>query len=274
MTQAEAAEVLGVSAKTVQRRLNRAPAASGGATGRPPARRRVDRANRSDACPARCGRSACRGQARDGAGRIPRWPAIRGCEQLLEEILDSRAHSGGGLPACPELLPEVRGRLRQTARARGRARLRCSRRRDHADGDPSRAAGRPIRRRSRAMRWRRCSAAAAWASSTRPGTCASTASSPSRCCIAGAYAGPHERARFQREAEAVASLRHAEHRAGLRRGRPRGLPVLHDGAPRGGQPGPGPGGHAAAGPPGGRARWPRWPRPCRRRTRAGSCTAT
>src|SRR5215469_15760104 len=27
--------------------------------------------------------------------------------------------------------------------------------------------------------------------------------------IAGAYAGPHERARFQREAEAVASLRHA-----------------------------------------------------------------
>jgi serine/threonine-protein kinase len=27
--------------------------------------------------------------------------------------------------------------------------------------------------------------------------------------LAGAYAGPHERERFQREAEAVASLRHA-----------------------------------------------------------------
>ena len=71
--------------------------------------------------------------------------------------------------------------------------------------------------------------------------------------LAGAYAGPPERARFQREAEAVASLRHANIVAGLRRGRPRGVPVLHDGAPRRGQPGPGPGGHAAAGPPGGRA---------------------
>ena len=33
--------------------------------------------------------------------------------------------------------------------------------------------------------------------------------------IAGAYAGPPERARFQREAEAVASLRHANIVAGL-----------------------------------------------------------
>src|SRR5262249_6186902 len=42
--------------------------------------------------------------------------------------------------------------------------------------------------------------------------------------IAGAYAGPHERARFQREAEAVASLRHANivlvHDVGDHEGRP------------------------------------------------------
>ena len=56
---------------------------------------------------------------------------------------------------------------------------------------------------------------------------------------AGAYAGPHERARFQREAEVVASLRHPNIVAGLRCGRPRGLPVFHDGAPGRGQPGAG-----------------------------------
>ena len=39
LTQAEAAEVLGVSAKTVQRRLNRARAPAGGAAGRPPSGR-------------------------------------------------------------------------------------------------------------------------------------------------------------------------------------------------------------------------------------------
>jgi serine/threonine-protein kinase len=42
--------------------------------------------------------------------------------------------------------------------------------------------------------------------------------------ITGAYSGPHERARFQREAEAVASLRHAHivqvHDMGDHEGRP------------------------------------------------------
>ena len=50
--------------------------------------------------------------------------------------------------------------------------------------------------------------------------------------------------------------------------------LLHHGVRRGGQPGPEAGGHAPAGPPGRRAAWRPWPRPCRRRTRAGSSTAT
>ena len=65
-----------------------------------------------------------------------------------------------------------------------------------------------------------------------------------------------------------------EHRAGLRCGRPRGVAVLHDGAPRRGQPGRRPW-RARRSRPARRPRcWPRWPRPCRWRTRPGSCTAT
>ena len=47
-----------------------------------------------------------------------------------------------------------------------------------ARGRPRPAAGRAACRGSPATRWRRCSAAAAWASSTGRGTCASTAPSP------------------------------------------------------------------------------------------------
>ena len=69
--------------------------------------------------------------------------------------------------------------------------------------------------------------------------------------IAGAYAAPHERARFQQEAEAVASLRHAHivqvHDVGEHEGWPYFTMELLER-----QPGPGPGRHAAAGPQGGR----------------------
>ena len=76
-----------------------------------------------------------------------------------------------------------------------------------ADSDPSGQRA-PTCRGSRAMTWRRCSAAAAWASSTRPGTCRLNRLVALKMILAGAYAGPAERARFQREAEAVARLQH------------------------------------------------------------------
>ena len=92
--------------------------------------------------------------------------------------------------------------------------------------------------------------------------------------LAGAYAGPDERTRFHARSGGGGGPAACEHRAGLRRGRPGGPAVLHHGVRRGRQPGPEVGGHAAAGTPGRCAGWPRWPRPCRRRTRAASYTAT
>ena len=81
LTQAEAAEVLGVSAKTVQRRLNRVAAAAGEGAG-PTSARCVEE-----------------------AARMTDDPRV---EQLLDELLES-----GGTPeevcrSCPELLPQVR----------------------------------------------------------------------------------------------------------------------------------------------------------------------
>ena len=70
--------------------------------------------------------------------------------------------------------------------------------------------------------------------------------------LAGAYAGPHELARFQREAEAVAGLRHPNIVQVYDVGDARRVAVLHDGVRRRRQPGAKTGGHAAAGPSGGR----------------------
>ena len=136
-------------------------------------------------------------------------PARTRVQELLDEISDAGCTPEEVCSNCPELLPEVRRRWRQMCTVEAEL--------DELFPVPELAQTpipllcmrTPTCRGSRATTCRRSSAAAAWASSTRPGTCASTASSPSRCCIAGAYAGPHERARFQREAEAVASLHHA-----------------------------------------------------------------
>ena len=76
MTQVEAAEVLGVSIKTVQRRLESCAPDSIGESGRPPARPASRRANHSDRPGLRSTRRM-REQRRDGTWRIPRCRATR-----------------------------------------------------------------------------------------------------------------------------------------------------------------------------------------------------
>ena len=174
-------------------------------------------------------------------------PRVRG---LVEEILETHRTPEEVCQACPELLPEVRDRLRRLRELEAQV--------DSLFPTPGSATG-PVEPPDgrlpqipgydvQAILGRGGMGVVYKARHLRLNRVVAL-----KMLQAGAYAGPHERARFQREAEAVASLRHPNIVAGLRRGRPRGVPVFHDGAPRRGQPGAGPGGHAAAGPPGGRA---------------------
>ena len=92
--------------------------------------------------------------------------------------------------------------------------------------------------------------------------------------LAGAYAGPAERERFQREAEAVAGLRHPNivqvHDVGDADGRPYFTMEFVEGGSLAQQ--------ARRARPSRPARpprwWRRWPTPSTRPTRAGSSTAT
>ena len=171
MTQVEAAEVLGVSTKTVQRRLNRAllilsealdDLRPGGESPREPWWRFGPAWRRRSASEA--GYATAVGESRDGGRSTSASPARgdpRNRTRTPEEVCR----------ACPELLPKVRDALEAPARARGSKSTRCSRRRDRQRHRLSRR----IRRAapdSRATTSRRCSGAAAWASSTRRGTCA------------------------------------------------------------------------------------------------------
>ena len=151
LTQAEAGQVLGVSAATVNRRLNRGLQLLLEAAGRPPPVVRRDERMTDD----------------------PRL------EQLLDELLNSQAHAGRGVPLLPRAAAPGPRPLAEDAPPPGRAWTRCS---------PLRRSGARPRRlfrqrarpcpRSPATRCRGCWAAAAWASSTGRGTCASTGPSP------------------------------------------------------------------------------------------------
>ena len=105
-------------------------------------------------------------------------------QQLLDEFLDSERHPGRGLRRLPRTAAGSSRTLAADARSSRRSSTRCSRRRGLTRTPTAQRLWirRPTCRGSPAMKWRPCSAAAAWASSTRPGTCASTAPSPSRCC--------------------------------------------------------------------------------------------
>jgi tetratricopeptide (TPR) repeat protein len=134
---------------------------------------------------------------------MPCDPRVQG---LLEEILESGRTPEEVCQACPELLPQVRNRLRRVRAFESRvdAMFPTS---GGAEAPPEPLAGRlpqlpgydveamlgrggmGIVYRARHRRLNRPVAL--------------------KMLLAGSYAGAHERTRFQREAEAVASLRHA-----------------------------------------------------------------
>jgi serine/threonine-protein kinase len=131
-------------------------------------------------------------------------------QELLDEISDSGCTPEEVCDACPELLPEVRRRWRQMRILEAELDALFPTPRPVPDGDtpvpwPAGAdlpripgydleallgrGGMGVVYKARHRRLNRLVAL--------------------KMLLAGAYAGPHERARFQREAEAVASLRHA-----------------------------------------------------------------
>ena len=194
-------------------------------------------------------------------------------QELLDELSTRDATPEEVCGSCPELLPVVRDRWRQMCRARAEldalfpprpGRVRGCR--DDRQAPPLPAVpgyeveavlgrgGMGVVFRARHLRLNRVVAL--------------------KMVLAGAYAGPRERERFQREAEAVAALRHPNvvqvHDVGDV-GRPA---VLHDGVRRGGQPGPEAGRHAPAGPRGRRAGGDPGRGRRRRPTGPGSSTAT
>ena len=129
----------------------------------------------------------------DAAGRSPadqfeephhgcRSAAARGSAASL---CDFRVYPGEVLPRFPSCFPRSARRWRTDVPPQGGHPMLCFRRRGPtpAGGDSSVPwhTGNGSCRRCRAMRWRPCSAAGAWAWSTRPGNSGSTASSPSRC---------------------------------------------------------------------------------------------
>ena len=178
-------------------------------------------------------------------------------ESLVEEKLDEIADSGctpeevcGG---CPELLPEVRRRLRQMRAVEAELDAlfpvpEDSSDADHSafrptDGDLPRIPGYDVEAflgrggmgvvyKARHLRLNRLVAL--------------------KMLIAGAYAGAAERARFQREAEAVASLHHANIVPVYDVGDHEGCPYFTMELLEGGSLAQTLSRHAAAGPPGGR----------------------
>ena len=175
-------------------------------------------------------------------------------QRLLEEMLDS-----GGTPeeVC-RLVP--RAAARGPRAAGGRCCRVAGRARRAVPATPGRRAGRRGRRRTarpcRGSRATRCEAVLGrggmgvvyQARHLRLNRAVAL-----KMLLAGAYAGPAERERFRREAEAVAGLRHPNVVQVYDVGDVGRPAVLHDGVRRGRQPGPEAGGHAPAGPPGRRA---------------------
>ena len=133
-------------------------------------------------------------------------------QQLLDEISDSGCTPEEVCGACPELLPEVRRRWRQMCAVEAQLDALFPTPRPDLDPDADTPipwpAGTELPRISgydvEALLGRGGMGIVYKARHLRLNRPVAL-----KMLIAGAYAGPHERARFQREAEAVAGLRHA-----------------------------------------------------------------
>ena len=138
------------------------------------------------------------------------WLPNRWSQQLLDEISDSGRTPEEVCGACPELLPEVRRRWRQMCAVEAEldALFPVPGHGPDADTSASRHAGADLPRIPgydvEALLGRGGMGVVYKARHRRLNRPVAL-----KMLIAGAYAGPPERARFQREAEAVASLRHA-----------------------------------------------------------------
>ena len=120
MTTVEAAEVLVVSIKTVLRRLESCAADSDGGVGRTPAGRRATALEVAIGAGFR--RHVVSGGKMGGYLETPAMPGDPRVKHLLEEILESDRTPEEVCQACPELLTEVRHRLRRVRAAEGRGR--------------------------------------------------------------------------------------------------------------------------------------------------------
>jgi serine/threonine-protein kinase len=190
-------------------------------------------------------------------------------QQLLDQLLDGQATPEAVCAICPELLPAVRNRWQQMRRLRADL--------DALFPSPEQPTPRPLEwpalpqipgyeveavlgrggmgvvYKARHLRLNRTVAV--------------------KMLLAGGYAGPQELARFLREAEAEAGLRHPNivqvHDVGEHDGRPYFTMEFVEGAPWPTSCGVRP--SLPTRPP---RWWQRWPRAWRWRTRAGSSTAT
>ena len=195
-------------------------------------------------------------------------PRVR---SLLEEILESHRTPEEVCRACPELLPEVRHRLRRLRELRAQVDSllpttgsatgpsapldgRCPQVRGYDVQAMLGRGGMGVVYEARHLRLNRLVAL--------------------KMLQAGAYAGPHERARFQREAEVVAELRHPNIVQVYDVGEHEGCPFFTMELLEGGSLAQAIWRARRSRPARRRRCWPRWPRPCRWHTRAGSCIAT
>ena len=192
-------------------------------------------------------------------------PRVR---HLVDQLLDSDATPEEVCGQYPELLPEVRNRWQRVRRLRGDLDALFPPERSDRSADDAALPQVPgyrveclLGRGGMGVVFR------AWHHRlNRPVAL--------KMMLAGAYAGPRERERFQREAEAVAGLRHPNvvqvYDVGDADGRPYFTMEFVDGR----QPGADADRHAPAGATGRPRWWRRWPRRCRPPTPPGSSTAT
>ena len=168
------------------------------------------------------------------------WPMIRGYKNCSTSSLTPAVRRKRSAATCPELLPEVRRRWEQMCAVEaeldalfptpgpdpdGRMSALW-----HAGADLPRIPGYEVEA---------SSAAAAWASSTRPGSAGLNRLVALKMILAGAYAGAERAGAVPREAEAVARLQHPNIVQIYDVGEHDGWPYFAHGVRRRRQPGPG-----------------------------------